>query len=292
MNKIGVVGQGFVGSSLREGFKDTFEVLAYDKFLSEKSNATLEEIVESCDVIFSCVPTPMDMETGEASIHIVEEVVRDVDAIATRLGKNPVIVVKSTVPPGTCKHLQHNVSTVCPIAFNPEFLTEANAVEDFKNQDRIVIGAPYSDGKYTDMVVEVFSTGFPLVQLEVTDTTTAEMVKYVTNCFLASKVAFANEMYDICNGLQINYDETVKLASLDKRLGNSHWMVPGPDGDRGYGGHCFPKDLQAIRYIASQFPTPVKTEVLDAAHFKNNRIRKNRDWEGMDGRAVINKAKS
>jgi len=291
MKKIGVIGQGFVGSSLREGFKNTFEVLAYDKFLTEKSNSTLEDIVGTCDVIFSCVPTPMDMESGEASIHIVKEVITDINYWAAKLDKQPVIVIKSTVPPGTCNFLDTQYSTKCPIVFNPEFLTEANAVEDFKNQDRIIIGAPSRDAEYGERVRDVFATGFPDVRIEITDHDTAEMVKYVANCFLATKVAFANEMFDICNGLDTNYDEVIKLAILDKRLGDSHWMVPGPDGGRGYGGSCFPKDLQALRYIASQLGTPVTTDVLDATHFKNNRIRENRDWEQMDGRAVINKVK-
>ena len=287
MKKIGVIGQGFVGSSLKEGFKDTFNVLVYDKFISEKSNSTIDKIVQECDVIFSCVPTPMDMNTGGASVNIVIDVVKEVNALAEKYETSPVIVVKSTVPPGTCKQLGYSYSPVCPIAFNPEFLTEANAIEDFKNQDRIVIGA--DNEKVGERVKVVFEKGFPNVPIHMTSTSQAEMVKYVTNCFLATKVSFANEIYDICHLLNMKYDEVIDLAKLDKRLGDSHWMVPGPDGDRGYGGHCFPKDLQAIRYIASQLQ--IRTHVLDGANMTNNRVRANRDWEEMEGRAVINSKK-
>ena len=287
MKKIGVMGQGFVGSSLKEGFKDTFEVLTYDKYVHEKSNSTVEEIVKECDVIFSCVPTPMDMNTGAANVDNVIDVIRELNVAAEKYEKSPVIVVKSTVPPGTCRMLGVNHSPVCPVAFNPEFLTEANAVEDFKNQDRIIIGA--DNKKVGERVKAIFENGFSHVPIHITSTVQAEMVKYITNCFLATKVSFANEIYDICHLLGMKYNEVIDLAKLDKRLGDSHWMVPGPDGDRGYGGHCFPKDLQAIRFIASKLH--IRTHVLDGANMTNNRVRANRDWEEMEGRAVINSKK-
>ena len=288
MKKIGVIGQGFVGSSLKEGFSNVFNVLTYDKYVSEKSNSTLDEIVQECDVIFSCVPTPMDMNSGACDIGIVIDVTRNINEAANRLGKSPVIVIKSTVPPGTSAMLGFNHSSICPVAFNPEFLTEANAVEDFKNQNRIIIGA--DNEKVGDRVKSVFEEGFPNVPILKTSTKQAEMVKYVTNCFLATKVSFANEIFDICSSMDMSYDEVIDLAKLDTRLGDSHWMVPGPDGDRGYGGHCFPKDLQALRFIASRLQ--IKTHVLDGASMTNNRVRQHRDWEEMEGRAVINSKKT
>jgi UDPglucose 6-dehydrogenase len=278
---IGIIGQGFVGNAVYQGLKETFNVLTYDKFIDEKSNSHLGEIVQKCDVIFVCVPTPMDMSTGECYTGIVESVVNDVDILAARFDKFPTLVLKSTVPPGTVDYINQYIASNCRMVFNPEFLTEANAVNDFLNQNRIIIG-----GKNTEAVVDVFKQAFPNTDIRVTDASTAEMVKYTTNCFLSTKVSFANEMYDICQGLHIPYDEMVDLAKLDTRLGNSHWMVPGPDGDRGYGGHCFPKDMTALRYVASQIP--VKTTTLDGAAQTNNRVRQNKDWEEQEGRAVIN----
>jgi UDP-glucose 6-dehydrogenase len=112
------------------------------------------------------------------------------------------------------------------------------------------------------------------------------MCKYITNNFLTVKVSFANEIYDICEANGIDYDVASNLAKLDTRLGNSHWMVPGPDGDRGYGGHCFPKDIAGMQFEASQLG--VKTPVLSAAIETNNRVREDRDWEKQEGRAIIN----
>ena len=111
------------------------------------------------------------------------------------------------------------------------------------------------------------------------------MVKYVTNSFLATKVSFANEMYQICQALEVDYDKVVEYACYDERLGKSHWAVPGPDGDFGYGGHCFPKDVKALINLALQYK--LDPEMLIATDNKNNNIRSQRDWENMEGRAVI-----
>lgn len=282
MQKIGIVGQGFVGSAVYEGFKDHFEILRYDKYNAEKSNSNLKGLVQNCDVIFVCVPTPMIAETGEASIHIVKEVVDDLDLTAFYLGKNPTLVVKSTVPPGTIDYLNEQAQFV-KVTFNPEFLTEANAINDFKNQNRIIIGT--TGGYKADDVCKVFNQVFPDVYTVVCDSREAELCKYMINTFLSVKVSFANEIYDICAAYGINYNQVTNLAKLDTRLGNSHWMVPGPDGDRGFGGHCFPKDLQALVHIAGA--AGLETNVLDAAWKTNNRVRMDRDWEKQEGRAII-----
>ena len=113
----------------------------------------------------------------------------------------------------------------------------------------------------------------------------AEMAKYLTNAFLATKVTFANEMFQICEALNIDYVKVIEAAKLDKRLGDSHWKVPGPDGDFGFGGHCFPKDLNAIKFEANQAGTD--TTLINAVLEKNNKIRKNKDWEKQIGRSVI-----
>ena len=111
------------------------------------------------------------------------------------------------------------------------------------------------------------------------------MVKYVTNSFLATKVSFANEMYEICDKLKIDYDKIIEYACYDDRLGKSYWAVPGPDGDFGYGGHCFPKDVKALIKVA--IDNDLLPKMLIDTNDKNNSVRKNRDWENMKGRAVI-----
>lgn len=286
---VGIIGQGFVGTAVRVGLDGHFNVMTYDKYETNKTTHQPSEILKKCEVVFVCVPTPMDVETGECHTGIVESVVQELDALATLLHDageimHPItLIVKSTVPPGTCSFLDKHRTEYVSVGFNPEFLTEANAIQDFMNQDRIILGG---EPAALEPVVNVFETAFPGVPIHVTDSATAEMVKYTTNTFLSVKVSFANEMYDLCQANHIDYSKMIELAKLDKRLGSSHWMVPGPDGDRGFGGHCFPKDLTALRYVASQLE--VSTPTLDGANETNNRVRSNKDWLEQEGRAVIN----
>jgi UDPglucose 6-dehydrogenase len=214
-------------------------------------------------------------------LSIVRNCLSQVDMIVKSLDKKDfIVVIKSTVPPGTTEMLNKENENI-HIVFNPEFLTEANAVEDYKNQNRIIVGG---DRPYTSKVKNVFEKAFPQVTIVKTSSTIAEMIKYVTNTFLATKVSFANEMYQICQGLDIDYDKVIEYARYDNRLGNSHWSVPGPDGDFGYGGHCFPKDIAALQYVAKEMN--VSTTVLNASIEKNKEVRTDKDWEKQIGRAV------
>ena len=113
------------------------------------------------------------------------------------------------------------------------------------------------------------------------------MVKYFTNTFLSTKVSFANEMYQICEKLDIDYDKVVEYAKYDERIGYSHLNVPGPDGDYGFGGHCLPKDLNALINLSEKQGLGLNINVLKAALDTNNRVRTDRDWEQQKGRAVI-----
>ena len=277
---IGIIGQGFVGNAIREGFKNYYEVRAYDKFIKEKSNTDIVTLVGDSDVIFVCVPTPMT-EAGECYTGIVEEVLADVNDICKSNNFRRICIIKSTVIPGTTKSMNDKFDNI-DVIFNPEFLTEANAVNDFKNQTRIVLGGL---NKVTAQVKPIFKKVFPKATVVKTDSMYAEMVKYVTNTFLATKVSFANEIYQICQQMNIDYDKVIEYAQYDDRLGKSHWSVPGPDGDLGFGGHCFPKDTQALMYKA--FELGITPTMLASTLSKNDEVRGERDWEGMDGRAVI-----
>jgi hypothetical protein len=192
-----------------------------------------------------------------------------------------IAIIKSTVPPGTTERL--NVLTdLVTIAFSPEFLTEANSIEDFDKQTRIVVGFDYLE--LAEPISEVFSIAFPDATIAFLNSKEAEMTKYITNLFLATKVSFFNDMYSVCEKLGINYDGTMDAVMLDPRIGKSHTQVPGPDGDRGYGGHCFPKDMSAILYIADK--NEIRVPTLVGADLTNRLNRTNRDWEKMEGRAV------
>ena len=274
MGKIGVIGQGYVGSAIKVGFKPYYEVSTYDKFdLSKSTHSTLNDVVNNSEVIFVCVPTPMNQD-GTCHTGIVEEVVKE---IAESAHDKQIVVIKSTVPPGTTDRLHRKYRNISVI-FNPEFLTEANFIEDFKNQNRIILGGTRNG---TNIVRQLYSRVFPHATIVKTGAQHAEMVKYFTNCFLATKVSFANEMKYICDSIDLDYDKVVEYATYDERLGKSHWAVPGPDGDLGFGGHCLPKDLSTI---INQFET---LGLLEAVEQVNDQVRENRDWEQMKGRAVI-----
>ncbi|HIF38022.1 MAG TPA: hypothetical protein EYQ69_02025 [Gemmatimonadetes bacterium] len=130
----------------------------------------------------------------------------------------------------------------------------------------------------------MFRKAFPGIPIVITKHETAEMVKYFTNCFLATKVTFANEMYQICEAANIDYDKVVEYFLYDNRIGRSHLSVPGPDGDLGFGGHCFPKDLAAMIYFAEG--KDLEPRLLEQVEGSNERFRTNKDWERMTGRAV------
>lgn len=280
--KIGIIGQGFVGTAIREGLKNFYSVLVYDlkdEVCPEEMLSTPQNIVQNCEIIFQCLPTPMK-KSGECDLSIVRSSLKELDSISVANTKNPIVVVKSTIPPGTCKSLNEEFKNI-NIVFSPEFLTEANSIEDFKNQTRIILGGPRP---YTTKVKTMFRKAFPHIPIVKTGYQTAEMVKYFINNFLSVKVSFANEMYQICNELGIDYDKVTEYALFDQRIGRSHLSVPGPDGDLGYGGHCFPKDLDAMIFLMIQ--NNITPTMLEATRKKNNAVRKNRDWETMKGRAI------
>ena len=271
---IGIIGQGFVGNAVYQKFKNYYNVKTFDIKGRIHCNSNEQEVLNS-EVVFICLPTPMN-EDGSCHIDIVEKAIERV----VKFGVAKTVVIKSTVPPSTCA--KWNKKFDIDVVFNPEFLTEANAVSDFENQTRIILGGPRTS---TTKLKTIFSKVFPKATIVKTDSTYAEMVKYLTNSFLATKVSFANEMYQICNGLNVDYDKVVEYATYDDRLGKSHWSVPGPDGDFGYGGHCFPKDVKALITIAEDLK--IFPDMLLATDCKNDGVRKNRDWEQMIGRAII-----
>jgi len=276
-DSIGIIGQGFVGTALREGLKKTFEVETYDKFKTEDSTcASLEELCEKTFILFLCLPTPMRKD-GSCDLSIVEDVIGEVDLLSAG---DHIVVVKSTVPPGTTRRL-NDMYTNLKVVFSPEFLTEANSIEDFKNQNRIIVGGPRPA---STIIKNMFRIAFPKIPIVKTGSNTAEMVKYFTNCILATKVSFANEIKQICDQADIDYDKVVEYALYDERVGSTHLSVPGPDGHLGFGGSCFPKDMNALIHYANQIG--VKPMILEAAWQKNLEVRPEKDWEQLKGRAV------
>jgi UDPglucose 6-dehydrogenase len=288
--KIGIIGQGFVGSAIREGLKEHYSMLTYD-IDKDKCNSTHKEVCNYSDIIFICVPTPMRVD-GSCDTRILELAIDDVYKECCKTGIFPILIIKSTVPPGTTARINAKYKDM-KVLFSPEFLTEANSFEDFKNQNRIIIGVPSYDNTRVsfegEKVEKMFKKAFKKnVITQIIRSDEAEMCKYFINCFLATKVIFANQMYDICKSAELDYDVVKFLALLDPRIGKSHIMVPGPDGDRGFGGHCFPKDLAAMINFGMNNDVPYTVSFLQEVENYNTLIREDRDWEKMKGRAVSN----
>lgn len=299
MKSIAVIGQGFVGGSLTTVFAEKgFDVYVFDKAGKQAKGAhehkaysikELAETIETIDyfskVYFVCLPTPM-FEDGSPDLSIVESALKELSEVP---GER-IAVVKSTVPPGSVEIWNKKFSeTGLRVVFNPEFLTERTALDDMRNQDRIILGGPRP---WINTVKQIFRNAFPNARMIKTSSTTAEMVKYLTNNFLTVKVAFANEMLQVCealdkNGLNVDYDKVIEYSSYDSRVGPSHWNVPGPDGKKGYGGSCFPKDINAMIHVATSIG--VDPKILKAAWEKNLEVRPEKDWEKLLGRAVSKK---
>lgn len=273
---IGIIGQGFVGTALKQGFEKDFAVETYDKYITDRSTCTsLQELCQKTKIVFVCLPTPMNMD-GSCNLSIVGDTIKQIDECC----RGNIIVIKSTIPPGTTRAFNASCES-SDVVFNPEFLTENNAIQDFLNANRIILGGAK---KATTTVKKIYMKVFPSTPIIETDPTTAEMVKYITNTFLATKVAYANELYQICSKLDVDYKKAIELSRYDERLGHTHWAVPGHDGHYGFGGSCFPKDLNCLVHIAKL--AGADPMVLSAAWKKNLEVRPERDWENLKGRAV------
>ena len=273
--KIGIVGNGFVGSAILHGFiLHARDIMIYDKD-PKRSTHSMEDLASNSNVIFVCVPTPM-FESGECDLSIVESVTADLASCENI--SNKVVVIKSTVVPGTVEKLAKKYPDM-NFVFNPEFLTERKARLDFINTSRIVLGSDKPSA--SDTVEELYRLRFPYTQIIKTDFGTAQLIKYMANCFFATKVSFMNEMYQICEAIDGDWEKAVEGFITDGRIGNSHIDVPGHDGDMGFGGKCFPKDLNAMIKRAEELG--VNPSVMKGSWNKNKEVRTDLDWYDIPG---------
>ena len=281
--RIGIVGNGYVGqaTSLLSN-KDT-DLYIYDidpdKRVPNK-DTTLQSVATDCDIVFVCVPTPMDMSTGRCHTNIVESVVSDLKTHNPHVD----VVVRSTVPVGLCDSLNVN--------FMPEFLTERNWKNDVRTCVDWVIGCHDGNSKFQDKVRTLFKYAAshgkvnPGFRLHFVGCREAELCKYARNVFLSTKVSFFNEIHEFCQGADIDYESVRLLTGLDPRIGESHTQVPGPDGKKGFGGTCFPKDTSSLYMQIKN--ADVEPIVIDAIIRRNQTVdRPEEDWKDDKGRAVI-----
>ena len=275
--KIGVIGNGYVGRATSMLACNSEDLLVWDTDESKRNINNFTDL-KVCDFVFVCVPTPMNKD-GSCYLGIVEEVVNQLITLGL---DNESIVVRSTVPVGTSKNLG--------VSFMPEFLTEANWEEDFKNNKLRIIGL--QDTSYSNQLkfTNLFQSAKDCGKINESlccfcSTDEAELAKLVRNCFLALKVSFFNEIEDFCSKSNIDYKMVSSLACQDSRIGESHTQVPGPDGRRGYGGTCFPKDMNSL---LNQIEKISSSHIIQAAVHRNQNVdRPQKDWEQNKGRSVL-----
>lgn len=259
-NTIGIIGGGFVGSATGWGFGQTHEVKIYDKNPKVSLN-TLKETVNS-EFVFICVPTP-PKEDWSIDLSIIESVFEEIKTYI----KDQHFIIKSTVPPGTCRTIskKYNIK----VSSNPEFLTERRAKWDFVNAAQIVIGS--DDINDAERIKNLYEQRFVSMKYTITDTITSELIKYTLNSFFATKISFMNEIKLLSNKIGADWDKLIEGFTSDCRIGDSHIDVPGPDGKYGFGGKCFPKDLNAfIEFFKKNNIQPL---TMQAAWERNNLVR-------------------
>lgn len=274
-HNIGIIGKGFVGSAVANGFSSNTgfdaNIRIYDKDKSRSSHS-LAEVVNNSEFVFISVPTPTDFNSGKIDISIVEKCFEDIAKVQEN--SEPIFLLRSTIVPGTTDEIK-NLHPNMRIVFNPEFLTQRSANLDFINQSRFIFGGASSD---TKPVIELYKQRFgQTIRIIDTDYKSAELIKYMCNTFFATKVGFLNEIYQIAKKLDLDWELILEGFVSDGRIGHSHIQVPGPDGKFGFGGACFPKDVNALINYADTIGISLNT--LKGAWETNLLVRPERDWE-------------
>ena len=254
--KLGICGVGMVGGALRKYFENKgIKPFLYDK---GKNLGSLEE-VNQVEIIFICVPTPFNKDKG-FDLSFVEEACSNIEG-------EKIVVIKSTVLPGTTEKLQKKYPQH-KFLFNPEFLTELTADQDMNYPDRQIVGYTKQSYNVAGDIMQIL----PLAPFEkILPATEAELVKYFGNTWFSTKVVFANEFYDLCEKLGTDYNRIMEAAAADKRIGRSHLEVVHKNY-RGYGGKCLPKDIRALIQFANHLG--IDLNLLKMVEEINNKLMK------------------
>lgn len=259
--KIAIIGCGFVGNALANGIKPDAKVLKIDP----KFETNVEDLSAfKPDAVFICVPTPMS-SSSDQDLSILDSVISDLKKIKI----NCLVIIKSTVLPNYIEKYKNQFNE---FVYNPEFLTERNAESDFINAELILFGGEKIS---TSKLGDIYSNFMKCINKNyfTTDVIAASLIKYSINSFLATKVIFFNELFNVFKKSNSSEDwkNIIEIIKQDTRVGASHMDVPGPDGRLGYGGACFPKDTHALLSFASSHN--IKLNLLKTAISVNNNIR-------------------
>jgi nucleotide sugar dehydrogenase len=259
MKEIVIAGYGFVGKAVANAIKNKTVLHIVDP----KINDNVVSDFKYADGVIICVGTPMT-STGDCDVQQIYQVMDTVPA-------NIPVLIKCTVRPDYLNRLLVNYPNH-KICYSPEFLRAVSADEDFANQEYIVLGGEDPDSMWEDLFRTSLKNLNKVLHCTLTE---ASMLKYTTNCFLSVKVAFFNQLYDMCKINGADYNTVIDMLKLDERIGNSHMQVPGPDGSRGFGGACFPKDTNAFVHYSDSLD--ISHTLVESAIKYNKKIRKNID---------------
>jgi UDPglucose 6-dehydrogenase len=261
--KVAIIGMGFVGGTIYKSFSSGanpfLSVMAID--LAKGYNATYDDI-HDFDAAFICVPSPQGAD-GSADTSILEGVLKELVEVSF----TGVIISKVTAPPDVYNRLQESHNN---LVHAPEFLTAANAYDDYTKGSFAIIGGEIK--AYRIEAERIIRISQPKLNSVIHCTIgEAALAKYTINSFLATKVVFMNEMEKLATSSGMNWQKIVRAVQQDNRIGLTHMQVPGPDGQYGFGGMCFPKDTSAVLKYAESMDQNLS--VLDAAVKKNLIIR-------------------
>ena len=259
--KVGIVGFGFVGKALRYGLRDNVDCIEIDPKLKTNLN-DLKNFYP--DIIFICLPTPMK-DDGSQNIDLIDEVLEKIN----KFDFNPLVVLKSTVLPLHAEVISNKNNN---LVINPEFLRENSANEDFIKSEIIIFGG---EKQNCEILSDFYNNHTHCLCRDhvFTDIVSASLIKYTINSFLALKVIFFNEIKSVFDNVNSNNNwlNFINALSRDKRIGHSHMNVPGPDGRLGFGGPCFPKDINAFIKYSQEIGSELN--LLKKANIINNNIR-------------------
>ena len=259
--KVSIIGYGFVGKALFNALSDRVDVQKIDPIL----NTSIDEIKDfTPDIIFICVPTPMNAD-GTQDISILIDIIKKINSF----NLSSLIVIKSTILPSYVYQIENMLEN---FVYNPEFLREKHANEDFINSKMIIFGGKKNSAEELSNFYINF-LNCKCKDYVVTDATSASFIKYMINSFLATKVIFFNEfnsLFDSSNAKE-DWSRLTEIIARDERVGLSHMDVPGHDGRYGFGGACLPKDSKAIVKYADDMKVNLK--LLKTAIKINNKIR-------------------
>lgn len=263
--KLGIIGHGFVGTAVDNGFDKNV-----DKFIVDinKNKNTIEDLIEfDPSLIFVCVPTPQQDSHDDVDVGIVRDVLINLNE-KTYKG---IIVIKSTITPQHLTNFKKQFKNL-KLIYNPEFLTEANSLQDFIDPNMQILGGKWKDCEAVEKAY-IRHSSVKIVPTFKVDLITASLIKYTINSWLATKVIFFNELKDLfdASSSHSSWSQFTDMLTRDSRIGDSHLKVPGPDGKKGFGGHCFPKDTNALIYYAKL--KGVDLSILKQAIKKNNKLR-------------------